>query len=269
MHTPFKTAGLVSAATLLLSLSAHTATATDYQGNRQAGFDGAVGNGLLSLTSDGTTLTGTITNGNTRDGFNDTLVIYIDSVTGGFGDTSSFTDSGDPAASDNLRASISGYNGTSRAPLSFASGFAADYAIALGPNSANFGALFTLSTGAFTYNGNANLTPTNTGTNATYTFSLPFSLFGSPNSFKFATTYLSGGTAVVNGNQTSAYRSNEAYGNTITDLTAPGNTGNVGNDTGSVGFSTFVVPEPSTWAMMVGGVALMVGALRRRWLRAA
>lgn len=267
MNKSLKFFGLASAAAIALSLSAQAATVTStYNGNGKSDFDGAVGNGMLELSSDGTTLTGTITNGNPTSGFNDTLVIYIDSVAGGFTTTSGFTDSGSPAASDNLRASISGYNGTTRAPLNFATGFAADFAIALGPTSANFGALFTLSNGTFTYgtdgtNGGINFAPTGTGANTstTLTFSLPLSLIGSPTSFKFATTYLNGGTATG----ASVYRSGETYRNTITDITNPTNSGSIGQDTATLGFVTFPVPEPGTWAMMLGGVGLLVGFQHR------
>lgn len=270
MNKSCKTLGLASAVALVLSLSVQTANATAYSGDGKSDFDGAVGNGVLTLTSNGTTLNGTITNGSTTSGFNDTLVIYIDSITGGFTSTATLTDSGTPAASDNLRASISGYNGTTRAPLNFATGFGADYAIAVGPASASFGALFTLnSASGFTYgttgsNGGINFTPTGTGSNtsATYTFSLPLSLIGSPTSFKFVTTYLNGGTATG----ASAYRSNEAFGNTITDTSNPANTGSVGQDTATATFVTFAVPEPGSWAITLGGVGMLVG-LQRRWRR--
>ncbi len=62
-----------------------------------------------------------------------------------------------------------------------------------------------------------------------------------------------------------AYRSNEAFGNTITDTTTTTNTGNVGRDDSTlVGISTFVVPEPATWAMLAVGAALLIGFRRRR-----
>ena len=275
MKTPLTTFGLASAAAMMLSLSAQAQNTTTYNGNTNTGFDGAVGNGMLKFSTDGTTLTGTITNGSTSSGFNDTLVIYIDDTAGGFTSTSTFTDTGTGSdANDNLRASVSGYssNTNTRAPLNFASGFGADYAISIGPNSASFGALFTLSSAsAFTYgsngsNGNLNLTPTGTGTSATYTFSLPLSLIGSPTSFNFASTYLDGGTFVnsTTGAMDSAYRSNETYGNTLTDTTNPGNVGNIGQDTATLGFQTFFVPEPGTWAMLFAGLGLLIGFQRRR-----
>ena len=261
MNKFLKTLGLSSAAAFILSLSAHAVTTTStYNGDGKSDFDGAIGNGMLTFSSDGTTLTGTITNGNTISGFNDTLVIYIDDVAGGFANTSTFTDSGTPAASDNLRASISGYNGTTRAPLTFATGFTADYAIAFGPTSANFGAVFTLNSTTFVYDGSIASTNTGSATAATYTFTLPLSAIGSPASFKFASTYLNGGTATG----ANAFRSNEAFGNTITDVTNPANTGSVGADTALASFVTFPVPEPGTWAMLLGGAVVLIGLQRSR-----
>ena len=229
-----------------------------YKGNGNGGFGGTIGQGMLTFSSDGTTLTGTITQGGSS-GFNDELVIYIDDQAGGFGTTSTFTDTG---GGDKLREATSGLgsNGTTRAPLNFTGGFGADYAIALSPAKAQFGAVYTLDNVAnFTYDGSASLSPTGTNTAATYTFSFPLSDIGSPTSFHFATTYLDG---------VGAYRSNEAVGNTITDVTNPANTnpstGNLGQDTGAVGFSTFNVPEPSTWAMLVGGAGMLAGFRRRR-----
>ena len=245
MNTPLRISYLASTASFMLSLSA--VAQTTYNGNGNTGFGGPVGDGMLSFVSDGTTLTGTITQGNLPSGFNDELVIYIDDQAGGFTNTSTFTDTGTPAGTDTLRGAVSGLsngaNGAAvvRAPLNFAPGFAADFALALSPAKAGFGALYTLDNVAnFTYgsdgtNGNANLTPLGTNAATTYTFSIPLSLIGSPTSFEFATTYLDG-----NG----GYRSNEAFGNTITDLNTPTNTGNVGQDTGLVSFSTFNVPEP-------------------------
>src|SRR6266480_2121151 len=67
--------------------------AATYSGNGNTGFGGPIGQGSLTLTDDGTTVSGTLTKG--AGGFNDVLVLYVDSVPGGFSDTSGFTDSGD------------------------------------------------------------------------------------------------------------------------------------------------------------------------------
>ena len=71
--------GLSAALTLIFSLAAR---ATTYTGNGGGGFGDPVGSGMLTLTTDGTTLTGTTTQGGSS-GFNDELVIYIDDKAGG------------------------------------------------------------------------------------------------------------------------------------------------------------------------------------------
>ena len=62
-----------------LCLSAHAAT---YSGNGNSGFGGPIGQGSLSLTDDGTTVSGTVTRG--AGPYNDILVLYVDSGPGGF-----------------------------------------------------------------------------------------------------------------------------------------------------------------------------------------
>src|SRR6266536_3137614 len=55
-----------------------TAQATTYPGNGNTGFGGPIGLGSLTLTDDGTTVSGTLNKG--PNGFNDVLVIYMDSI---------------------------------------------------------------------------------------------------------------------------------------------------------------------------------------------
>ncbi len=95
-----------------------------YLGNGASGFGGPVGNGSLSLSDDGTNLTATF---NPSGGFtgND-LVVYIDSVVGGFPDNSTFFDNADGG-----RQAVSGSNtgNPSQTLVSFPTGFLADYAL--------------------------------------------------------------------------------------------------------------------------------------------
>src|SRR5882724_7347003 len=130
---------LVLAASLLSSLL--TTTAATYSGNGNSGFGGPIGLGSLTLTDNGTTISGTVNKG--PNGYNDVLVLYIDSVSGGFSDTSGFAD-----GNDGLRKAISGFDGgANRSLLTMPSGFQADYAIALGPSSDSFGGLWQLANG--------------------------------------------------------------------------------------------------------------------------
>lgn len=246
-----KTKNLVVTSLALLSLS-YSAQAVNYAGNGNSGFGGPIGQGgssALTLTDDGTTLFGTVNKG--PNGFNDVLVIYIDSTAGGFTDTSGFAD-----GNDGLRKSISGFDGgANRSTLTFASGFAADYALALGPSSDSFGGLWSLANGggnSLGFVSSANLTPTGTSSSSTYTFSISLASIGvTPgNSFKLFGTYTSN----------SGYRSDEAV---------------AGNETGTQGwnpftqtsFSTYTVaavPEPTTLALAASGLALLVGLRRRK-----
>src|SRR5439155_2588234 len=123
---------------LVLSVSAAstlTALAATYSGNGNSSFGGPIGLGSLTLTDNGTTVSGTVNKG--PNGFNDVLVIYLDSVGGGFSDTSGFADGG-----DGLRKAISGFDGGSNRSLMTFSGMSPDYALALGPSSENFGGLW-------------------------------------------------------------------------------------------------------------------------------
>lgn len=239
---------------------ASVSNAVTYNGNGNSSFGGPVGNGTLTFTDNGTTLTGTLT---TSGSAADELIIYIDSAAGGFTDTSTLADTG--GGSDTLRKGISGYDGTKRSTVDFTGGFAANFALAISPIGASFGGLFELSGGGattsnFAFIQNANLTPTNA--NGPYTFSINLANLGiAPGqSFEFATTYLNSHSDI--------FRSNEALGNTITDVTNPGNTGSLGQDTGSIGFTTYTtsVPEPATWALMAGGASMLLIRRRRQAL---
>ena len=227
------------ASVLGLCLPAGAAT---YSGNGNTGFGGPIGQGSLTLSDNGTTVSGTLTRGG-LNGFNDVLVLYIDSVSGGFSDTSGFGDAG-----DGLRKAISGFDGgANRSVLTMPSGFLPDYAIALGPASDNFGGLWQLANGANNSLGfvsSVNLNPTGNSASASYTFSFDVSQIGltpdSGQSFRLLGSYISN----------SGYRSDEAL---------------PGNVSGAQGWNPFTgtaeatyttVPEPSSTALMFGLTAL-------------
>src|SRR5258706_15362056 len=127
--------GVATAASICLSVQAAT-----YSGNGNSGFGGPIGLGSLTLTDNGTTVSGTVNKG--PNGFNDVLVIYLDSVSGGFSDTSGFAD-----GADGLRKAISGFDGGANRSLMTFNGMSPAYALALGPASDNFGGLWQLANG--------------------------------------------------------------------------------------------------------------------------
>lgn len=235
-------------ATLAVSLSASAAT---YFGNGNSGFGGPIGLGSLTLTDNGTTVSGTVNKG--PNGFNDVLVLYIDSVGGGFTDTSGFADS-----ADGLRKAISGFDGGANRSLLTFNGMAPDYAIALGPSSDNFGGLWQLANGganSLNFINSVNLNPIGTPGSPTYSFSFNLSDIGltpgAGQSFEILGTYTSN----------SGYRSDEAL---------------TGNDVGAQGWNPFIqtafstytttpVPEPSTLAICgLSGLAALLAVRRRK-----
>lgn len=246
-----KTKNLLATGFTLASLGVSAMAAT-YSGNGNSGFGGPVGLGSLTLTDNGTTLSGTVNKG--PNGFNDVLVLYIDTVAGGFADTSGFSD-----ANDGLRKAISGFDGGgNRSLMTFAAGFSPDYAIALGPSSDNFGGLWSLANGgnlSLGFISSVSLSPTGTPNSATYTFSLNVSQIGlTPNS---GATFGLFGTYISN----TGYRSDEAV---------------PGNATGAQGYNPFTqtsfvtyqiqpVPEPSTLVLGgLSGAAMLFGFRRRK-----
>src|SRR6185295_314001 len=88
------------------------------------GFGGSVGTGSLTVSDTANSLTFTLNRGSgTLD--ND-LVVYLDTQSGGFTDTSSLSDNADGG-----RTAVSGYSGGARTVATFASGFTADYALSI------------------------------------------------------------------------------------------------------------------------------------------
>ena len=249
-------------ASIALISGAFAQVTNTFSGNGNTGFGGVVGNSSLQIVSlaDGT-LNFTWTRGSSD--FNDALVLYIDSTSGGFADTLSFNDQGDA-----LRSAISGASGgstgidaNSRSIVTFNTGFTANYAFAA---NTGFGGLWTLAAGgnnSLVFNTATGFAPTGSATAATYSWSFNVSSIGlsanSGESFKFVGTYLNAGNS---------FRANEAIGFTI----AGGNPGNggIGSYPNTIASSeaTFqTIPEPSTYALIaMSAVALGGYVVRRR-----
>ncbi len=225
--------------------------ATLYSGNGNAGFGGALGQGSITLTDNGTTISGVFTRG--AGSHDNTVVIYIDSKSGGFSTTSGFTDTG-----DDLRRAVSGLDGGNRSTYNFASGFLADYAIALHNNSFDFGNNFILANGASHGNGGTVNLSAGSTTEASYTFDFDFSEIGmgGAGSFNFVATYISN----------TGFSSNEAVGS------LSGTSGWGGTQTFS-NFLTYtsVVPEPGAFLLcgLVATLAAAVAVKRRIGSRTA
>ena len=245
---------LVSMISLLLVLSSK---ATTYNGNGTV-FN-PVGLGSLNLTDDGTKLFGTINQATSRFGgyvgFNDVLVVYIDSTSGGFSDTSGFAD-----GSDGLRRAISGFDGgVNRSTLTFAGGFSPDFALALGPVSDNFGGLYALANGGANSLGlisSANLTPLGNNNSPAYAFSINLADIGltpeASQSFELFGTYISN----------SGYRS---YGAVPGDLILNPGYGFAQQNSFGI-YTTTPVPEPTTLALIGAGLTLLyITRYRRRF----
>ena len=130
-------------------------------------------------------------------GGNDAMVIYIDTDNGasGFADTSGFTD-----MADNCRRAISGFDGTNRSTLTFATGFQADYAICIDNGFAGLWEL--VNGGSHTF-----VTTVNRTTSAANNFEMNLTMANlgltAGDSFRYVATYL---------NSASAFRSDEFHG---------------------------------------------------------
>ena len=184
----------------LIALCSFSARAINYAGNGNTSFGGAIGNGVVSLTDDGTNIYGNVTCGNGGNMYN-VLVIYVDTgAGGGFSTTTNFSD-----ANDGNRIAISGYSSQGRSVMTFTNGFAPQFAIALGPGATSYGGIWKLANGgnnSLPFVDSVNLTPLQN--QGPFTFHFPASDLGLTNNvpatIKIFGTYISN----------SGYRSQEA-----------------------------------------------------------
>lgn len=201
---------------------------SNYSGNGNGGFGEPVGGSNMTIIDDGTTVTLTFNKG--LGDFNDDMVIYIDSKSGGFSSTVNFAD---PDAGDRLRRAITGagiFEGGTRSVVNFPSGFEADYAIAV---NTGFGGLWELvENAAFPFISGVGNPASSTEASFVMSFSkADIGIATEDNvAFNFVITYMNafGGNGV--------FRSDEGYGDGLP-------TGNPGTD--DVTFTSFEIYDAS------------------------
>ena len=236
-------------ATLAVSLSA---LAQIYNGNGSSAWGGAIGLGVLSLSDNGVTVSGTLNTGGNLNG--NAFVLYLQTGGGGFNSTIGFNDN-----ADQLRSAISQYGGVGQQSiLNFASGFAPNYAIAMQPDiGINFGGLWQLANGggnSLNYINSVNVNPTGVDTAGTYTFAFNLSDVGltAGQSFELFGMQIS---------QT-GYSSPEALGGNLVGANGWGGTQ---NEVGYSIYTTTPVPEPSTLAICgLSGLAMLLTFRRQK-----
>ena len=244
-------------------------TTVIYSGNTNNGFGGAIGNGSLILSDDGTNVYGTLLPSGPMD---NALVLYLAPRPGGFTSTMGFQDAAEP-----LRTAISGYTATQnnggpgQSVLTFESGFTPTYAIAVQPgNGVNYGGLWGLANGggnSLPYITNVNLTPVGTDAAGSYRFSFNVTdiglTAGAGQSFALFGTFVSD----------TGFRSTEAVAGSLTGIQG-------WNPFTQTAFATYtmipaifplLVAPPAAQTILIGqsarfgGAAIGTGPLTYQW----
>src|SRR5262249_48490995 len=228
------------------------ASATTIPGNGGTGFGGPVGLGSLSITDSPTGMSVTLNRG--TNSLNDALVVYLDTQPGGFADNLTFNDNGDGG-----RPASSGANSgnPSRTLVSFPAGFGADYAMAI--ENGFIGVFQLVSGGNNSFNFQFGQPQSGNSNDPSFTINMTAAQMaqiglaaGSHQTFNLVASYIS----------TSAYRSNETIGNSITvPADGAGNAGFANPQTFTSGISYTLVPEPTSLALLLIG---SLGLIARR-----
>ncbi len=213
---------------LLLSFASFSQTVS-YTGNGNYGFNGTAGSGpigssVLTINYDGTNLNFTLvtpfsTNNSNVNISSNVLAIYIDNGSGdGFNSTAGFIDqtSGTPSVAD----AIAGVQSGNAAPLTFPSGFNAQYGIGISSESNTPSVLVAKLATAAAFTDEVTPALTTDHDSTTFKFSITpaqIGLSGSNFTFRFF------GSLISN----TAYRSNEAIGINIGGTLGGG--ANIGN----------------------------------------
>jgi hypothetical protein len=238
---------LAAALAALVSLpSAQCFGALLYPGNGATGFGGAVGTGSLSISDSPAGMDITFNRG--AGPLNDALVLYLDTQAGGFPDNSTFFDNADGG-----RTAISGTNNGNPSKTLVNLPFAADYGIAIENGFIGVFGLASGGNGSFNFlfgqgqSGNPNDGPYVLNVSPAQMLQLGLTA-GSGQTFQFVGSYIN----------TSAYRSNETIGASITvPGDGAGNAGFNNPQTFAQALSYTLVPEPATIGLLLVG---MLGA---------
>jgi hypothetical protein len=229
----------------LRAATTYTYYGPNYDQSQNAIGNGAIDGGKLSFTAaTSATVSAVYTRGSSA--FDKYLVIFVDTVSGGFTGTGGFTDNNGGFAT-----AVSGFRDSShRATANFASGFAADYAIVISGDSG--GVVYQLvNHGDFTQT--RTISSGLGGTmQSTYSFSFDWVDIGltpgANNSFNFETSYI----------RNDAFRTLE----TFESLTGASGYDTV-NFTRYDSFPIAPVPEPANSALLAFGALAVVGFIYR------